>query len=138
MHANGHVVIAQRFQGGNLLTLRRNLAAQHHVEQETRYRQKNAGQHRAQHPLLLDFGIDNQVRHLLVAPMRADAAIGGEQAVQRVNHRAFGGARCQPHRHLVERAGHVVRRCQRPAVQPKNAEAALVGRTRHAGKDVLR
>jgi hypothetical protein len=137
VQADGPVVVAQGLERGDLLALCGNLAAQHHMEQKAGHGQEDAGQHRAQHALLLDFGVQDQVRHLQVTAVRTDAAIGREQAVQGVDHRALAGTGCQPHRHLVEGARHVVGGCQRLAVDPEHTKAALVGRATHTGENVL-
>ncbi len=78
VQTNGPVLVAQRLQGGDLFTLRRNLPAEHDIEQKPGHGQENAGQHRAQHPLLLDLGVENHVRHLLIAAMGASPAVGCE------------------------------------------------------------
>ena len=138
VQADGAVVVAQRLERGHLFALGGNLAVQHHVEQKPGHGQKYARQHRAHHPLLLDLGVEDHVRHLRVAPIGVDAAIGREQAVELVDHRAFAGARAQAHRHLVKGALHVVGRRQLLARHPKHAKTALVGRAAHAGKNVFR
>ena len=78
------------------------------------------------------------MRHLRVAPIGVDAAIGRKQAVELVDHRAFAGAGAQAHRYLVKGALHVVGRRQLFARHPKHAKTALVGRAAHAGKNVFR
>ncbi len=49
----------------------------------------------------------------------------------------LGGTGAKAHCHLVECALHVVGGSQRLPVDPEDAEAALIGRTRHAREDVL-
>ena len=126
VQTNRAVFIAQRLQCGNLLALGGDHAAEHHIEQKAGYRQKNAGQHCAQHTLLLDLGVENHVRHLFVASMGLVATIRRQQPVQAVNYRALAGLRCQPHGNRIECALHIVGRSQRPPVHPEHAKAALV------------
>ena len=127
VHADDPVVITECLQGGHLFALGGDLPAQHDVEQKARHRQEDARQHRSEHTLLFDLRIQDHVRHLPVAAAGAAAAIGREQAVQAVDHRAFAGAGRQTHGDLIERAFHVVGRCQRAPLQPEDAKTTLIG-----------
>lgn len=89
MRDQRRVVVAHGLRCRDLLTLRRDLAAQHDVEQEGRDREENRRCQRADDLPLVDLLRQDAVRKLFVATAGFRSAVTREQAVEGVDHRAL-------------------------------------------------
>ncbi len=85
MGHHGAAAIAHRLQKPDLAPLERDQPREGHVDEEGRHDEEDRRQHAAHGAKLLKLGIEEGVRDLIGAPMRAPPAVALEDGVEPVD-----------------------------------------------------
>ena len=118
--------IPKRLQRGDLIPLQRDDPIQHHVEQKRGDTQKDR---RDDHPHpfeIADFVGQEAMRDLIRSTMRSEAAVLFDERIKPPSDVRFHRTGKQVNHHIVERPFHVVRRFERLAAHPQDAEPLVV------------
>ena len=82
MNADLPVAVSERLQKADLGALRARQAAQHGVQQEGGDAEKDAGDECGRDAVLRDLVGDEAMRNLVISPIRAEAAVPGQQEIE--------------------------------------------------------
>ena len=118
---------AEGLERGDLLALRRHLAAERDIEQEGGDPEKDDGNGDRHHHLLIELVLEKPVGRLVSPLDGADRAIRLEQAVEIGNDRLGIGPRRQRDDKIVEGAFHIEGGFGGAAVDPKHRKKAVIG-----------
>ena len=140
MDADRRIAVAEGLQHADDLALASHAASQHQVQQEGRGTEENERHDGRVHLQLVELVLDEPVRQLLVAPVRADAPEVGQPAVQRGDDIAGRCVRLQRHGQVIERALQSGQRRQLAVVHPRDRVPSVVRQeaARRDGVDELR
>gem|GEM_PF-6876721 len=100
--------VAEGLEDGDLVALQRAQPADHDVEQDGRHAEEDGREDRRRRLQLLEFLQEEAVGELVLARVGAGAAIGGQHAVDAVDHVLLLRAARQRRGDVVERPLHVV------------------------------